>query len=329
MTRRTATALVLAVPILLVLGSALSRAALDTGLSPLVGGLAEMVGGLALLLDITVLVDAELVGKMVRREPESRPEPPGDGGTPAWTVGWTGVLLPGVSFFSGLVFLKETSVGVSATALGVQPLAVFLLLAALGRALPRRPHPGLIVLSAVASTAVGASLLVGGGGAIRVGGLVAGGVQVLANAAFLVVDEGSRAPVGETQLARRQLTWALGFAAVIVGVAALAGAVPADEVTGGGVAWSTLAGAVSAGLPILVLSRLARSVPSSFVGAGLGLVPAVALLVGWAAFDESVPWPSLALAVVATAVLVAVGAAQEDEPASTIAPLAPAPGRRS
>ncbi len=344
MTRRTATALVLVVPLLLVWGSVLSRAALDTGLSPLVGGLAEMIGGLALLLAVVARqtrspelvgilgpVDPqsrpepagpELVGILGPGDPQSRPEPagpelvgilgPGDPQSrpePAWAVGWSGVLLPGVSFFAGLVFLRDTSVGVSATALGVQPLAVYLLLAILGRTLPRRPHPALIVSSAATSTAVGASLLASGDEAVRVGGLVAGGLQVLANAGFLVADEGARSPIGGARLARRQLTWAFGFGTVVVLGAAALGAIPANEVTGAGLAWSLSAGALSAGLPILLLARLARLVPSSLLGAALGLVPAAALLAGWVLFDESVPWPSLALAALAAAVLVAVGAA--------------------
>ncbi len=319
MTRRTATALVVAVPFLLVAGSVLSRASLDTGLSPLVGGLAEMVGGLALVVAITVLT-----GGRTGRRPVL-PQGPVDQGRVGWTVGWTGVLLPGASFFAGLIFLRDTSVGVSATAMGVQPLAVFLLLVGLGRAVPRRPHPALIVLSAAASTAVGASLLTSGDDAIRVGGLVAGGVQVLANAAFLVADEGAHVDLPEALLARRQLTWALGFGTVVVAVAAAVGAVPAREVNGAGIAWSVVAGALSAGLPILLLSRLLRIVPSSLLGAGLGLVPAAALLAGWTIFGESVPGPSLALAALATVVLVAVGAAHDDPPTAAPAPTNSAP----
>jgi len=223
------------------------------------------------------------------------------------------VLLPGASFFAGLIFLRDTSVGVSAAAMGVQPLAVFLLLAALGRALPRRPHPALIVLSAAASTAVGASLLTSGDDPIRIGGLIAGGVQVLANAAFLVADEGEHVDLPEALLARRQLTWALGFGTVVVAVAAAVGAVPAREVNGAGIAWSVVAGALSAGLPILLLSRLLRTVPSSLLGAGLGLVPAAAILAGWAILGEPVPSRAVAVAVVATVLLIVSGVSRGED----------------
>lgn len=193
---------------------------------------------------------------------------------PAWRIGWTGLLEPGLAYFLGLIGLAITSAGNAAVLGSVEPILVPLLVWLLYR---QRPSRHRLVLAGFA--ALGAIVVSRGGE--HAGGALAGDLLVVAGVAaaalYAVVSSRHIERHAITPLAASQQTWALAATALIAVAASFT--MPTRWLTTtDGILWAAGSGVLNYALPFALYLAALRHLNVSTAASYLSLIPVMGLV---------------------------------------------------
>lgn len=192
---------------------------------------------------------------------------------PAWRIGWTGLLEPGLAYLLGLAGLAVTSAGNAAVLGSVEPVLVPLLLWML-----YHHQPGHRRLVLAGCTTLGAVAVSWGGD--HHGGSVTGDLLVLAGVAaaalYVVVSSRHVERHAVAPLAASQQLWALAATVLIAG--AVSFTLPTTWLTTiDGLIWAAGSGILNYALPFGLYLAALRHLHVSTAAGYLSLIPVMGL----------------------------------------------------